>query len=623
MNHLTLRTKMMLGGILLVLVPMAVLGALAYFQATDAVENEAHKKSLHIALRLADMTQTIIQEELKLARSLAADGSVMAALAGAAKGENAAAQIQFSHVTANFERLKDMWVAQYEVIVITNAAGRVVADNAGGAYIGIDLSDRRYYQEVRRDGVSVGDVVLSKKTNLPVAVIAAGVQDKGGKMIGMVALVMKTDFLVAKICGTKLGKTGYGWMIDATGLLIAHPVPKNMLKLNLATLDGMQKTIDPMLAGKSGVNTYVFQGTPKVCGYAPVPLTGWSIGATQNTDEYLAPVKRIRNWIFATTAAGTLAACMVIFLFVLTITRSIDKVAESLREGSAEVSSAATQIASSSQSLAQTASEQAATQEQTSASIEQIAATSKQTTDLTSNASVLMNQNIAKTAQSLKALKKLSGNMASIENDSSQIGTVTKTIDEIAFQTNLLALNAAVEAARAGEAGAGFAVVAEEVRNLALRASEAAKSTQELLEGMRSQIVTGAESLRMMSSDFEGIVESATVMGEQTASITEASNQQAEGINQIRQATLHVDQATQAVAANSEETAAASEELAGQAEIILAMVNTLIELVHGKQNRQRAPTRMDVARDKHTDALPGANAGRQKGIGHTHHSDTE
>ncbi len=575
---------MILGGVLLVLAPMAVLGAMAYIQATAAIENEAHAKSLHIAQRLADMTQTVMQEELKLVRSLAADSNVIMALTRADDAEQATAQPQFSAVTANFLRLNDMWAKQYEVIVITDAAGRVVADNADGAYNGIDLSDRRYYRDVRQTGISVGDVVLSKKTNLPVAIIAAGVHGDGDKMIGMVALVMKTDFLVTKICGARLGKTGYGWMIEKTGLLIAHPVPENLLKLNLATLDGMQQTIEPMLAGKSGVNTYVFQGTPKVCGYAPVPLTGWSIGATQNTAEYLAPVKRLRNWILMTTAAAALAACMIIFGFVMTITRTIDNVAESLRGGSEEVSSAAMQIAGASQSLAKTANEQAATQQQTSASIEQISATSRQTTDLTSNASLLMNQNIAKTAQSLKALKKLSGNMASIEQDSSQIGAVTKTIDEIAFQTNLLALNAAVEAARAGEAGAGFAVVAEEVRNLALRASKAAKSTQELLEGMRTQIVTGAESLRMISSDFEGIVESATVMGKQTAAITDASKQQAEGINQIRQATLHVDQATQDVAANSEETAAASEELASQADVMLSMVNTLFELVHGKQS---------------------------------------
>ncbi|WP_459916100.1 methyl-accepting chemotaxis protein [Desulfocicer niacini] len=590
MENFTLRMKMLVGGVLLVLVPMVILGSLTYLRATTAVENEAFDKSLHIAQRLADMTQAVMEEEVKLVRSLTADGRLIAALETLSKGEKEQATKELSEVMANFNRMNKMWTDEYEAILVTDDHGKVVADNTGGGYVGIDLSQRRYFKEVTQKGGSVGDVVLSKKTNGPVASIAAEVKSSSAAMIGMVAMIMKTDFLVEKISGTRLGKTGYGWMVNESGSLIAHPVPENLLTLNLADLEGMKNITDAMLAGKTGVTDYVFKGTKKVCGYAPVPLTGWSIGATQNTEEFLAPVIQIRNWIILTTGMATIAACIIVLVFVLSITRTINTVAESLRNGAEEVASAANQIASASQSLAETSSEQAATQEETSASIEQISATAKETTELTRDASNLMNENIAKTAQSLKALKKLSGNMASIENDSSKIGTVTKTIDEIAFQTNLLALNAAVEAARAGEAGAGFAVVAEEVRNLALRASEAANGTQELLEGMRAQIVTGAESLRSMSVDFEGIVESATVMGEQTSAITEASRQQSQGIDQISQATLNVDQATQAVAANSEETAAASEELASQAEIMLAMVKTLAQLVHGqkKELKQRS-----------------------------------
>ncbi len=279
-----------------------------------------------------------------------------------------------------------------------------------------------------------------------------------------------------------------------------------------------------------------------------------------------------------TIFAGTLFS----FLTVRGLNGILKTIAGSIDEGATQVAHAAREISTSSQSLAEHASEQAATVEETSSSVHEISAHSRQTSEMTRGTQELMNQNIEKSGQSLKAIVEITTKINQIVSDGDKMGEIIKTIDQIAFQTNLLALNAAVEAARAGESGAGFAVVADEVRNLAIRSTKAAHNTQELLDETISRIGQVAVSIDTMNENFEGIVESATIIGEKTEGITSASIEVAKGLDQIAAATAEMDKITQVIASNSEESAAAAEELSAQAEEMGAVVAELTRLVYGK-----------------------------------------
>nr|WP_240194491.1 hypothetical protein [Desulfopila inferna] len=81
---------------------------------------------------------------------------------------------------------------------------------------------------------------------------------------------MKVDFLVELISGHSIGETGYGYMLDKTGLTLAHPVEKNILTLNARELEGMEVFIGKMLSGETGVEEYIFRGQDKISGYAPL-----------------------------------------------------------------------------------------------------------------------------------------------------------------------------------------------------------------------------------------------------------------------------------------------------------------------------------------------------------------
>jgi len=178
--------------------------------------------------------------------------------------------------------------------------------------------------------------------------------------------------------------------------------------------------------------------------------------------------------------------------------------------------------------------------------------------------------------------------MEEITTASEETSKIIKTIDEIAFQTNLLALNAAVEAARAGEAGAGFAVVAEEVRNLALRAAEAARNTSGLIEGTVKRIREGSEMVLSTNDAFKEVAGSASRVGELVSEIAAASQEQAQGIAQINRAAAEMDKVTQQTAANAEESAAAAEEMNAQAQQMKYIVTVLVGIIGGAKGGEQA-----------------------------------
>jgi len=292
------------------------------------------------------------------------------------------------------------------------------------------------------------------------------------------------------------------------------------------------------------------------------------------------------NMLLLSQMIGIVAAIIFVIiavLVVLAVVQKLNGVMRGIDSGAEGVGDGSIAIAASSVSLADTASAQASAIEESSASIMEMSSQTKKNAKNAEKANALMGSinNIVKKADG--SMKKLTFSMDEISKASEDTFEIVKTIDEIAFQTNLLALNAAVEAARAGDAGSGFAVVAGEVRNLAIRSADAAKNTSEMIEEIVKKIQEVGGEVKKTNAEFKEVAQGSAEIGGLFGDIAAASAEQAEGVSQINQAVAELGDGVQQSAAVSEESASSAEEMKCQAREMKSIVNELVVLVEGKR----------------------------------------
>ncbi|SMC27138.1 methyl-accepting chemotaxis sensory transducer with TarH sensor [Desulfacinum hydrothermale DSM 13146] len=376
---------------------------------------------------------------------------------------------------------------------------------------------------------------------------------------------------------------------------VTYATQQNQLRSDLRSLgisSGVVSRIEEGLSGKGTKQTTALEETPsgpKIAVVTPIrnePSCHHCHGSSRKVLGGVL-IRRDASPLFAylaklrtLSAAGTILGAFVlsaILVFILSrfVTRPLKRIVEGigqLAEGDLTVeldhksqdelgvlADSVNQLSKSFRDTIQQAretafrvsegtSQQAASIEETSASLEEITSMIRQGAEKCAEADTMMRDNDSKLNEANKVMKACITSLDQIVSTTETMAKIVKDIDEIAFQTNLLALNAAVEAARAGEAGQGFAVVADEVRSLARRASEAAKSTAELIRTAQDKTHEGRSLVQETDEAYREVAVQARKVSQLIQDVASSSQEQSLGVEQISRAAHELDQVIQSFA---------------------------------------------------------------------------
>jgi methyl-accepting chemotaxis protein/methyl-accepting chemotaxis protein-1 (serine sensor receptor) len=405
---------------------------------------------------------------------------------------------------------------------------------------------------------------------------AAGVHAQAGKFQANMLLIHKSVTVVEPLLVTPEGKLLVANLVEA-----ADEAEKSFAAFNTAILAGDLKAGAALLEASS----------PRLTALSAL---GGSMLERQRTRmaAFAADVAVLVVHARVMQIASTLLClcCSIALWFIVTgVDRTLRDNISILARGADEVESAASQTSQSSQVLAKQASVQAAQIEEASASGQEISAMASRNVEHSAEAAELMSQMQEGLQATSEALGDAVTAMDQIGLSGDKIAKIIGVIDRIAFQTNILALNAAVEAARAGEAGMGFAVVAEEVRNLAQRSAEAARDTASLIEQNIQASGTGKVKVHLVADIGNRVFDQFGKVKLLVDGISLGNSEQGKGVSSISKSIIQMEAGTQTSAANAEQSAAAAQQLNAQSSKlrqIAADLGIMVGLGHTSSSAQ-------------------------------------
>ncbi|MHC5348866.1 methyl-accepting chemotaxis protein [Metapseudomonas furukawaii] len=446
---------------------------------------------------------------------------------------------------------------------------------------GYDPRTRPWYQGAKTaGGTTLTEPYVDAATGQLIMTIATPVQS-----LGVAGGDLSLETLVKIINALDFDGMGYAFLVSADGKILVHPNKDLVMK---SLRDVFPQNTPSISTGFSEVE---LDGATNILTFAPVkglPTVNWYIGVAVEKSKAYGMLTEFRTSALIATLIAVVLIILLLGMLIRVLmqplhtmgramqdiaqgegdltrrlaihaqdefgelasafNRFVERIHGSIREVSSatgQVSQVARLVLSASNSSMSNSDEQANRTNSVAAAINELGAAAQEiarnaadASHQASSARTLAEDGRQVVERTIGAMNELStkirascGNIETLNSKTVNIGQILEVIKGISEQTNLLALNAAIEAARAGEAGRGFAVVADEVRNLAHRTQESAQEIQKMIEelqvGAREAVETMTESQRYS----EESVQIANQAGERLGSVTQRIGE-IDGMNQ-------------------------------------------------------------------------------------------
>ncbi|KZE63519.1 chemotaxis protein [Paenibacillus jamilae] len=612
----TLRNKLILGFLLVLLIPSLSISAATYKSSYNAMEKQLYSSANQGVTTANSVIEYAIASKIQDVGYLAErlDGSMI-------DGPNSPLiQPKLIQYIGLHEDATDIFVGTPEGLMI-----RGVPKKDEGTF---DPRTRPWYIEaMKQPGKVAITPVIINSSGIPVIVVSRTLADQSG-VIG-ISLNLES---VRKLASIKVGQEGYIVILDHTKKFVVHPTAK-------AGSLPQDNSLDRLYTAPSGNFNYMYEGREKYLTYVTNKDTGWKIAGTFYVSEISDATAAMRYVTIFVLAASLVVALIAIFLItrsVLVPIRKLQKSAERISEGDLtgdletgktdevgelsahfqtmvdslrtmirSVRETTDRVSSSAEELAAGADQTTQAIEHVTIAIQEVAVGSERQLQSVKHGSVSMeglaqqaadvsermvgvSEHVKMNAESAQegskaatqAVQKmhdidetvhdLGQAMDSLNERSGEIVNIISVISGIAKQTNLLALNASIEAARAGDHGKGFAVVATEVRKLAEESAKSATLISERIEAMQLDMNHALGAMQQARARVSEGIDSVTTSEHSFAEISQAVERAMGHIHDITGVTQEMARGTVGVVDIMSDISHISDEAASNTESISA-----------------------------------------------------